>query len=55
MTTINFDSEKIKRLEKAYAKAVKNSMESFIFEGNEYYTDYAKYMLEYLHSRQKNS
>lgn len=46
---IQFDPEKMKRLEKAYEKAVSDGDKSFIFEGDEFVTGYAKYVIEYLH------
>ena len=48
---IEFTPEKAKRLKKAYEAAVKENKNSFIFEGNEFVTGYAKYVLEYLAMR----
>ena len=47
MDTLNFNSELAKKLQREYAKAVKNKQKSFTFEGTKLLTDYAKYMLEY--------
>jgi predicted GTPase len=46
MTT--FDRPMVDRLRIAYETAKKEKADSFIFEGNEYLTDYARYLLEYL-------
>jgi hypothetical protein len=48
MQTINFDREKLRRLKTAYDRAVKQGNESFMFDGNELLTAYAKYLIEYL-------
>ena len=45
---VTFDKPKIERLGTAYEQAVKESKEQFAFEGEDYVTDYAKYLLEYL-------
>jgi hypothetical protein len=37
-----------KKLKKEYDNAVKDSKKTFIFEGRELLTDYAKYLLEFL-------
>lgn len=36
------------QLRKAYQQAVDNNKEEFTFEGNQYDTFYAKYLLEYM-------
>jgi hypothetical protein len=36
------------RFRKAYESAVKANKDSFTFDGNEFVTNYAKYLLEYL-------
>jgi hypothetical protein len=41
-------SEKIEWLQRRYEQAVKNDEEVFEFEGNEYLTVYAKYLLHHL-------
>lgn len=51
---INFDKQKYEALRKAYDKAVADKKESFMFEGNEWVTTYAKYALEYLEPKFKN-
>jgi hypothetical protein len=38
-------------LQAAYDKAVKEKKETFIFQGQEILTAYAKYLLEYLKSK----
>jgi len=45
---IKFDKSMRERLRKAYKKALKSKSEKFEFEGNEYLTRYAGYLLEYL-------
>lgn len=39
---------KTKDFYKAYEKALKDGVDTFIFEGLEFYTPYAKYLLEYI-------
>lgn len=46
--TISVDSSTFSRLKKEYQNAVVNSKNTFIFDGNELLTDYAKYLIEYL-------
>lgn len=53
MKMINFDRNKLKDLKRHYNKAVKANKESFIFNGDEYLTSYAKYVIEYLESKFK--
>lgn len=48
MKTINWTAEMLERLKKAYAHAVETNLESFEFDGNEFNTNYAKYLIEYL-------
>lgn len=45
---LSFTKEQIKELKKAFNFAVENNEESFIFDGNAYYTQYAKYLLQHL-------
>lgn len=45
---VEFNKEQYKALEKRYIEALKNKEEQFVFEGNEYLTSYAKYLLQYL-------
>jgi hypothetical protein len=48
MKTILWTKHKLKEIKKAYAKALELKQESFFFEGNEFVTEYAKYLIEYL-------
>lgn len=45
---IVFNEGKYKRLKKRYEQAVEQKENQFTFEGDEYVTDYAKYLLQYL-------
>lgn len=45
---INFTLEKARAPRRAYTHAVEAHQESFVFEGNEFLTSYAKYLLQYL-------
>jgi hypothetical protein len=47
-STISWTREKLKRLVAAHAEAVRTSKTEFTFEGNEFVTSYAKYLIEYL-------
>lgn len=38
----------LKRFKREYLRNLREGNESFKFEGNEYFTRYAKYMVEYL-------
>lgn len=38
----------VKELRKEWTAATKNNRESFMYQGREYHTQYAKYLLEYL-------
>lgn len=53
MTNVTFDEEKLRRLKKAYDEAVKNQKDSFFFDGQEYLTSYAKYLIEFLTTKFK--
>ena len=46
--TMSVDLSTFSRLKKEYQNAVVNSKNTFIFDGNELLTDYAKYLIEYL-------
>lgn len=46
--TVIFTKEKRERLRIAYAKAVKDKRDTFVFDGDEVSTKYARYLLEYL-------
>lgn len=48
--TIEFDEDRMGRLQKAYHKALVEKKDVFIFEGHEFVTKYAKYVLEYLNT-----
>jgi hypothetical protein len=45
---MSVDLPTFSRLKNEYQKAVVNSKNTFIFDGNELLTDYAKYLIEYL-------
>ena len=53
MKMINFDRDKLKELKNLYNNAVKNKKQSFKYNGDEYLTIYAKYVIEYLESKFK--
>jgi hypothetical protein len=53
MKADNFDKDKLNRLEQAYKFAHENKLESFWFDGQEYLTSYAKYVIEYLKCKLK--
>lgn len=46
--TISVDKSTFSRLKNEYQNAVDNSKNTFMFEGNELLTNYAKYLIEYL-------
>tara|TARA_R110000824_G_scaffold252940_1_gene441790 strand:- start:607 stop:777 length:171 start_codon:yes stop_codon:yes gene_type:complete len=48
MTNVDFTPEKFTKLKAAYNNAVKHNMESFVFDGSEWLTNYAKYAIEFL-------
>ena len=54
MTTkkLQFNRRRVGELQAAYDQAVENNLETFIFQGEELLTAYAKYMLQFLNSRQ---
>ena len=45
---VNFNRTKIRQLKREYKKAVKEKKNTFIFDGNYYDVNYAKYLIEYL-------
>jgi hypothetical protein len=47
MSHIIIDEKGIKRIRELYELAVQYGQESFIYEGHEFLTSYAKYFLEY--------
>lgn len=53
MNTINFDVYKLQSLKTQYNKAIKDGKDSFIWNGNELLTSYAKYLIEYLNNNLK--
>lgn len=42
------------RLKFTYSNAVKNHQDQFTFEGNEFVTSYARYLIEYLEQHLTN-
>lgn len=53
MKTIQWTGIKLVRFKIAYRNARVNKAETFHFEGNEFVTNYAKYLIEYLDSKFK--
>ena len=47
-TYIHCTKEMFIKFKKAYQSALNKSHDSFFFEGNEFLTSYAKYLIEYL-------
>jgi hypothetical protein len=48
---INWDRPKLERFKKAYEKAIVDGArpnDTFVFDGNEFVVQYAKYLIEYL-------
>ena len=48
---VEFDRQKIRRLQMTYNQAAAEAANTFEFEGYTYVTNYAKYLLEYLDGR----
>jgi hypothetical protein len=48
-----FTPEKLKRFKEAYQIAADKCVDIFVFDGNEYLTSYAKYLVEYLENKFK--
>jgi len=46
-----FDADKFRRLKVAYATAKKCDLVIFVFDGDEYITQFAKYLIEYLETK----
>lgn len=46
--TLSFNQPTYTRFKKVYTSAVRNNIEVFEFEGHEFLTAYAKYVIEYL-------
>ncbi len=49
--TTDWDRPMLRRFKREYAEAVENKEESFRFDGNEYDTEYAKYMICFLDTK----
>ena len=49
---LRFNRRRVGELQAAYDQAIENNLETFIFQGEELLTAYAKYMLQFLNSRQ---
>ena len=49
--TISVDKSTFTRLKNEYQNAVQNSKSTFVFDGNELLTNYAKYLIEYLKTK----
>lgn len=49
--TIVWTKPMLERLRKAYQKAVADKADTFVFDGNEFVVDYAKYLIQYLDSQ----
>lgn len=49
--TISFNQESFKNFKKEYNLAVENNQEMFVFDGNDFLTSYAKYVIEYLKTK----
>jgi hypothetical protein len=52
--TISFNHPTYQRFKKVYQSAVKNNIEIFVFDGHEFLTAYAKYVMEYLKPKFEN-
>ena len=48
MNTINFNQATYQKFKKEYQNAVNSKKQIFIFDGIEFLTDYAKYVIEYI-------
>lgn len=48
---VTFTAAKLQAFKVAYREAVHAGMESFVFQGREYLTRYAKYVIEHLEGR----
>jgi hypothetical protein len=49
--TISFTPESFKNFKTDYNSAVENNHEMFVFDGNDFLTSYAKYVIEYLKTK----
>lgn len=45
--TIHFTQDKYDRFIKEYNKAIEDNKNDFLFEGHQFLTSYAKYLIEY--------
>jgi hypothetical protein len=54
MNTITFNQPTYQRFKSEYQNAVNSKKQIFIFDGIEFLTDYAKYMIEYLKATFEN-
>lgn len=45
---LSFDAEKVEQLKEAFNEAVKRRRSTFVLFGHTWYTNYAKYAIEYL-------
>jgi len=52
--TISFNHPTYTRFKKVYQSAVRNNIEIFVFDGHEFLTAYAKYIIEYLKPKFEN-
>ena len=48
MIAVNWTEEKLAEFKKEYATAERRRRDCFKFNGHEFYTGYAKYLIEYL-------
>lgn len=48
---VTFDGDVLKRFKTAYDNAVAADSVDFVFEGNEFLTEYARYLIEYLEKK----
>lgn len=55
MPQISFDYTRFKRLEKRYKRAIDQNQDVFMFDGHEFYIQYAKYVLDYLRDKFRGS
>lgn len=53
MNTIQFDRAKLSKLKQAYEGAEALALDQFTFDGQEFVTSYAKYLIEYLEGQLK--
>jgi hypothetical protein len=51
LNAVTYTAEKVARLKRAYVAARKAKQDSFTFEGHEYLTSYAHYLLEFLETK----